>query len=92
MTNKLNYDEAIKLMESLKEQCIEEVGIFVDYGWGDDPTFLGTFDIIIDGNGHKSFGCISKETYKKLVNDGIIKCNSYIGYKKRFYHVYCTKY
>ena len=81
----LNYHQAISCMIELKKET-NDVGIFTDRGWGDDPEVETSYDIIIDGNGQKPVAWITKETFNLLLKNKIIGPNTLLTYKARTFH------
>lgn len=81
MLKELNYDEAIAKMKSLSKKS-KYVSVFVDGGW-DRANNPYSITIITDGNGQKPHASISKETLKKLRDNGILGGNCLITYKAR---------
>ena len=83
---KLNYEEAIKLMKKLCGRRKEpDVAVFIDRGWGDSGQ-VATYEIIRDGNGQQPFAAIDAETFNQLRKDGYLGGNTLITFKARKLH------
>lgn len=84
------YNEAIKIMEDIKKET-EDVGIFTDRGWGDDPSIETAYDIVRDGHGSKPIAWITKETFDLLIKNKEIGENILQTYKARTFHLFRPK-
>lgn len=83
----VSYEDAIKIMKEVRKET-DDIGIFTDRGWGDDPTVKRSYDIVRDGNGQKPIASISKETFKKLRENKLIGRNRLQTFKARTFHYF----
>lgn len=84
---KVSYNEAINIMKTIRKKT-NDIGVFTDRGWGDDPTIEICYDIVKNGNGQKPIAWIVKETFLKLLENKIIGKNILQTYKARTFHLF----
>lgn len=83
----IDYNAALKLMNVL-QTGYDNIEVFTDRGWGDDPQRKRAYHIIIDGNGQEPVAEISKETFQKLRKNGFLGENILETYKARTLHAF----
>ncbi len=86
MRNLISYEQAIEIMSKIYDTETPDVSVFVDRGWGDDPTIEAEYSIIKDGHGREPVAFINHETYLKLLENEIIGPNNLITFKARKNH------
>lgn len=86
----MTYNETIRLVHALTKVAKDDVAVFRDNGWGDDPEGDarggGSYFIIIDGHGQNEFAYITKKVFDELRENDLIGDNVYGGFKDRGYH------
>ena len=88
--NIVSYDEAVSIMDIERKET-EDIGIFTDNGWGDDPDCIRTYHIVKDGNGQKPIADITKETFDSLISNSLIGSNILQTFKDRTFHNFKEK-
>jgi len=82
----LDYNGALKLMTKLSKKKNSDIAVFTDRGWGDDHSVERTYEIIEGGDGQKPLGSISKGTFDKLREVGVLGENTLMSFKARTLH------
>lgn len=83
----VNYDEAISIMEKIKKET-DDIAVFTDHGWGDDPSMETEYTIIRDGDGQNPLAHITQNTFARLREEGLIGPNRLQTFKARTLHYY----